>query len=92
VGDEKDGKLRAINPGGGYFGVLPGTNRHTNPNAMATMSHDTIYTNVAMLPMGTCGGRENSRTAGGVHRLDGAALDPRLRPESRAPNSRFTPR
>lgn len=49
--DDK-GRLRAINPEAGYFGVLPGTNDTTNPNAMKTMSHDTIYTNAALLPDG----------------------------------------
>ena len=42
-----DGRLYATNPENGYFGVVPGTNTLTNPNALATISRDTIYTNVA---------------------------------------------
>jgi phosphoenolpyruvate carboxykinase (GTP) len=50
--DERSGGLRAINPEAGYFGVVPGTNDHTNPNAMSSMARDTIYTNVGLLPDG----------------------------------------
>ena len=45
------GKLRAINPENGYFGVVPGTNSRSNPNAVHSVQKDTIYTNVGLVKL-----------------------------------------
>ncbi|HET7746913.1 MAG TPA: phosphoenolpyruvate carboxykinase (GTP) [Vicinamibacteria bacterium] len=84
-----DGRLWAVNPEAGFFGVVPGTGPLTNPNAMATIAHDTIFTNVAV-------------TRGGIPWWEGKdkspprdLLDWQGRPwdgvsKAAHPNSRFT--
>jgi phosphoenolpyruvate carboxykinase (GTP) len=86
----KDGRLYAINPENGFFGVVPGTSHNTNPNAMEAISRDTIFTNVGLTEHNEPWWEGLEQPSGPIKDWQGKDVERRSGEKVAHPNSRFT--